>query len=109
MAMELRHLRYFVSPILKLFLSRLDELVGRNQRKKPGRGADDPCSLAHHHAIDIAPLPVLARFDRPHDRMAGGVEVLRRVPIFRTVATGDVSAVEAHAQVDPSVAGPHTL
>jgi len=35
MAMELRHLRYFVSPILKLFLSRLDELVGgtsgRNQ------------------------------------------------------------------------------
>jgi len=42
MAMELRHLRHFVSPILKLFLSRLDELVGRNQRKKPGRGADEP-------------------------------------------------------------------
>jgi len=60
--------------------------------------------LVHHHTIDIAPLPVLARLDRPHDRMAGGVEVLRRVPIFRTVATGDVSAAEAHAQVDPSVA-----
>src|SRR5437016_490805 len=66
-------------------------------------------SLVHHHAIDIAPLPVLARLDRPHDWMAGGFEVLCRVPILRTVATGNVSAAEAHAQVDPSCAGPHTL
>ena len=54
--------------------------------------------------IHVAPAPVLAGFDRLDQRMARHVEMLGGVFVFRRVATADVSACEAHAQVHPATA-----
>src|SRR5919198_5748417 len=58
------------------------------------------CRL-HHELIDIAPEPVLARLERLHERVAGGVEMLGGMLVLRRVTAADVPANEALAQVDP--------
>jgi hypothetical protein len=55
--------------------------------------------------VDVTPDPGLAGLDRAHHGMLGVVEMLGRVFILRRVATGGISADEAHAQVNPGVAG----
>jgi hypothetical protein len=54
--------------------------------------------------IQIAPAPILTRFLRPDDRVTGGAKVLRRMFILRRVATSDVAANHAKAQVHPDIA-----
>src|SRR5436305_15290005 len=58
-----------------------------------------------HHLVDVAPAPVLARLERAHEGVVGGVEVAGGVVVLRRVAVADVAAGEAEAQVHPGV--PH--
>src|SRR5918993_688620 len=58
----------------------------------------------HRDLVDEAPHPVLTRLERLHDRVRGGVEVLRRVLVLRGIATTDVAANAAEPQMDPGVA-----
>jgi hypothetical protein len=58
------------------------------------------------HWLDFvheAPRPGLAGLDGPHQRVLTSVEVLGGVFIFRRVTASDVSAFEAHPQVNPGV------
>jgi hypothetical protein len=52
----------------------------------------------------VVPEPVLARFEGPDDRMPGLPPMRRRVSRQRVVATPDVPACRAAAQVDPPAA-----
>src|SRR3954454_12428338 len=54
--------------------------------------------------VEIAEPPVLTGFVGLDDRMALGGEVSGGVPIWRVVATADVTARHAHPQVDPLAA-----
>src|SRR5205807_657239 len=51
--------------------------------------------------VDVAPVPVLARLERPDDRVARCQEVAGGVPAGRVVAAADVAALLADAEVDP--------
>src|SRR6266571_1969528 len=54
--------------------------------------------------IDVAPAPALPGLGRLHDRVAGRLEMLGRVPALRGIAAADVPAGEAHAQLYPGIA-----
>jgi hypothetical protein len=54
--------------------------------------------------VDIAPPPRLARLQRSHDRMVGGVEVFGRMFVFGRITAADMSAFQAQTQMDPAVA-----
>src|SRR5687768_11047990 len=58
----------------------------------------------HRDLVDKAPQPVLSSLERLHNRVRGGVEVLRRVLVLRGIATPDVAANPTEAQMDPGVA-----
>src|ERR1700730_4348908 len=58
-----------------------------------------------HDLVDEAPAPALGRIIALDDRMLGGVEMLGRVLTGRLVATADMAARAADAQVEPGVAG----
>jgi hypothetical protein len=58
----------------------------------------------HRDLIDEAPEPIFTRLERLHDRVRGGVEVLRRVLVLRGIATTDVAANAAEPQMDPGIA-----
>lgn len=57
-----------------------------------------------HFLVYETPAPGFARLDRLDDGVLGGFEVRRRMTIPRIVATADVPADQAHAQVDPGIA-----
>jgi hypothetical protein len=59
--------------------------------------------------IPIAPEPVLTRLEGPDDGMLGRVEVRRRMPVRRVVATSDVAALLTDTQMDPATAGTQTV
>src|SRR5262249_39643585 len=59
--------------------------------------------------VHVAPVPVLTRFERLDDRVGGLVKVACRVSAGRVVATADVSALGAAAQVNPMTAGAEAL
>jgi hypothetical protein len=58
----------------------------------------------HRHLVDVAPAPTLAGLEGGHDRVLRRAEVLRRMLVLRAVATADVPAGPAQAQVYPLVA-----
>src|SRR5947209_7515268 len=72
-------------------------------------GFRTPLQGIERDSVDVAPAPVLARFGRLHDGVAGGVEVLRRMLVPGGVATADVAARQAEAQMHPPVPGRETL
>ena len=51
--------------------------------------------------VGIAEVPVLSRLVRSNDRMTTGAEVCGGVATGRVVATSDMTAQLAHAQVHP--------
>jgi hypothetical protein len=59
--------------------------------------------------VYVTPDPGLAGFNGAHHRMLGVVEVLGRMFVLGRVATGGMPADEAHAQVNPGVAGFYTI
>src|SRR5450631_421447 len=52
-------------------------------------------SELQHELVDVAPAPILSRFERSHDRMLGRPEMLRGVFVLRIVAASDVAARSA--------------
>src|ERR1700722_12904526 len=61
------------------------------------------------YLIDVTPAPILARFDRPHDRMRGRMEVFRRMLVLRRITASDVPATHAKPEMNPRVAHLQTL
>src|SRR5271169_5538687 len=57
-----------------------------------------------HGLVEVTPVPVLARFVRPDNRMPGHVEVRGRVPLRRVFTASDVTAFLAEPQVHPVLA-----
>jgi hypothetical protein len=53
--------------------------------------------------VQVAEIPILARFEGPDDRVPTNLEVLRGMPILRAVAAPDMAAGLAHSQVHPRV------
>jgi SNF family Na+-dependent transporter len=60
--------------------------------------------LLYINLVDIAPAPVFSGFERLNNRMMNLVKVFSRVLVLRAVATSDVAAAEAEAQMNPGVA-----
>src|SRR5262249_17559909 len=65
--------------------------------------------LFDRNFIDVTPFPVFARFHRAHERMTSRMKVLRRMFIFGGIAATDVPAGEAHAEMNPGIAGFKTV
>lgn len=62
-----------------------------------------------HDLIDIAPAPAFGRIVTFDDRMTGRVKVPRGVAMRRVVATADMAASSAEAQMHPWRANLQTL
>jgi len=54
-----------------------------------------------HHLVDVTPSPAFRRVIAFDDRMASSVKVLGGVTVRRVVATADMTAGPAEAQMDP--------
>jgi hypothetical protein len=59
--------------------------------------------------VHVAPAPILAGLEAPHDGVLGLVKVFGRVLTGRVVAAPDVTALLAQPEVDPATAGGKTL
>ena len=57
-----------------------------------------------HHFVHIAPPPALRRIIAFDNRMFAALKMFRGMFVFGIVATADVTAGEAQAQMDPGVA-----
>src|SRR6266481_7807458 len=68
-------------------------------RGLPGKAGQ----AVHDEIVEVAVRPLLVWLERPDGRMAGLVEVLRRVLVRRIVAAADVTASHAEPEVDPLV------
>jgi len=56
-----------------------------------------------HHFVDVTPSPVLARLERPNNRVMGFSKMLRGVFVLRGVTAADMAARLAQPQMDPRV------
>jgi hypothetical protein len=56
-----------------------------------------------NHLIDVAPNPFFPRFDGTHQRMLTLVEMLGCVLVLGGVATPNLSALQAHPQMNPCI------
>jgi hypothetical protein len=63
-----------------------------------GRG---PVRKIKHDFVHVTPTPVFRRIVAFDDRMCGGAKMLGRMSVRRVVATADVTAGPADAQVNP--------
>jgi hypothetical protein len=55
------------------------------------------------HLIYIAPNPRFSALNRPHQRVLSLMEVLGGMLVLRGIATADLPALQAHAEVDPGI------
>jgi hypothetical protein len=62
-----------------------------------------------HGFVYVAPHPRLARLNRAHQRMLDGMKMLGSVLVLGGIATSDMPANHAHAQVDPRIARLHAV
>src|SRR4029079_9466350 len=67
-------------------------------------GFQGSAQLARDELVHVTPHPRFPRLDRAHKRVARRLKMPGRVLVFRRVATTDVAAFEAQAQVYPGVA-----
>jgi hypothetical protein len=65
--------------------------------------------LAWLDFIDVAPHPRLSRLNRAYQGMMNMPKMLGSVLVFRRVATPNVSACKAHAQVNPRITELHAF
>jgi hypothetical protein len=56
------------------------------------------------YLVHVTPSPILAWFQRFHERVLAGVKMFGRMLVFRRIAATDVATTQAQAQVDPGVA-----
>lgn len=85
------------------------ESVESDDRSSPCRDCKSdkgliPILWGKIHFVNVAPGEVFSRRYRLHNRMSGRFKMFRCVFILRTVATADVAADQAHAQVNPRIA-----
>src|ERR1700685_197040 len=57
--------------------------------------------LVEIRLVDVAPTPIFSWFNGSHDRMPGFVEVGRGMAIPGGIATANLAALQAHAEVNP--------
>jgi hypothetical protein len=69
-----------------------------------GNGSGGQLGEVKFHLIDVAPTPILAGFDGPHDRVVDGVKMFCCVLIFGRIAATDVATRHAQSQMNPGVA-----
>jgi len=83
--------------------------VSTSQRRR--RDPRGPLDLGHEHrnAVDVAPRPLLVRFQRADQRVSRRVRVSGRVAVRRVIATSNMPALQADAQVQPRFLGGQTL
>jgi hypothetical protein len=60
--------------------------------------------LGREHLVNVAPAPPLSGLERSDHRMLRRMKMLGRVLILRVVATTNVTALEAEAQMHPLIA-----
>jgi hypothetical protein len=65
--------------------------------------------LVEIHLVDIAPAPMFSRFDGLHDRVPHLVEVGCGMAVPGGIATANLAAFQAHAQVHPAISEVETL
>ncbi len=75
----------------------------------PARREPVPCPGSHEDLVDIAPTPVLARFERRDDRVPGRLCVPTGMRTRGRIAASYVSTREAQAQVHPRRTNPQAL
>src|SRR5438552_14562375 len=75
----------------------------RFRRAGPAKALPASLGRLQHNLIDIAPAPVLTRFERGHDGVLGRVKVLGCMLVFGRIAAAHVTAGPAKPQVDPCV------
>jgi hypothetical protein len=54
-------------------------------------------------AVYVTPAPVFTAFEGLDDRVFGRVKVLGRVLVLGLVAAADMTAGQAHAEMDPRI------
>src|SRR5271163_4907350 len=90
-----------------------DTLPAPHRSAAQGRRGDPRGSLdlGHEHRgpVDVAPRPLLARLERPDERVSFRVCVGCCVTVRRVVAATDVPALEADPQMEPRVPRDETL
>lgn len=89
-------------------------MLSAAHRSAPQGRRGDPrgsLELGHEHRgpVDVAPSPLLARLERPDERVSFRVCVGRCVTVRRVVAATDVPALEADPQMEPWVPSDETL
>src|SRR5947208_2522921 len=94
-------------PVLQEFprLARIRLIVARDRsllRRLPPRQVEQ-------HLVDVAPAPAFRRIVAFDHGMAGGVEMRGCMLVGRVVATADMAAATADAQMQPAAAGLQAL
>jgi hypothetical protein len=59
--------------------------------------------FSRFHLVDIAPDPGFSGFDGANQWMLGVMKMFGRMFVFRRITATDMSADEAHSQVDPLI------
>lgn len=62
-----------------------------------------PRVVSDENLVDVAPCPVMPRFDRPHERVARFFEMLPCMAAPGRIAAADVSTRKAHSQLRPGI------
>src|ERR1035437_6280043 len=104
---ESRHTRERVCPRV-VQIAGVEEkclAVATVRRYRPAHSGEGP----NHDLVDVTPSPVLARLNGSNHRVLGLSEVLRSVFVLGRVATANVPALHAQAQMDPSISHFHTV
>jgi hypothetical protein len=61
------------------------------------------------HLINVAPAPIFARLNRPHNRVLRRMKMFRSVLIFRRIAASHVPANHAQPQMHPGISQLYTF
>jgi hypothetical protein len=83
----------------------------KHKKTEATRLAVSPSSfdLAWLHLVNKAPHPRLSRLNRAHQGMMNVTKMFGCVLVFRRVATPNVSARQAHTQMDPRITELHAF
>ena len=71
--------------------------------------AHRPASGIELDLVHVAPTPILARLERPHDRVPGLTKMRGRVLVWGAVAAAHMPAGHAEPQVHPACADPEAI
>jgi hypothetical protein len=61
------------------------------------------------HFVDVTPSPFFSAFGRLNDGVMRGSKMGASMPVLRGIATADMPAFKAHAQMHPGVSDLETI